>query len=379
MNLDFNVLVAQGLDFHRESRWQEAVEHWRFVTNNFPGRPMPLAHMGFALLKIGNVSEAAVCYRTLVEKHPANPWGYIGGGLILEANHQWASAEDSFASVLRRFPENPQAFLGLAKALAKQGKTLEAKACLQKGISFNPLPAMQKMLQKLNGVRKTDIVNQLIQGFGLSSYLEYNKPRCELAIDEVVCASKQVVYIPELALEAYTDERLRAECLRVADVYSDEVMLEPQQLLDHFGERKFDLIFFDPAHVRPLVDSTLKMLPRLLSRDGMLVVHDCNPSDAKMVGPDARSGAWCGETYKAFANFHLHNPDRSLTVDEDFGVAVILNRDLNLDYSDEFDVDYEDFSRDRVKFNGLMAYEDFQARLAGGDPIRLFAPSNSTA
>ena len=228
------------------------------------------------------------------------------------------------------------------------------------------------MLQSFSKIRKSDIVNQLIQCYGFERYFEYNKPRCEMAFNEVACPHQEVVFIPEVALDAYANQALMADCERAAKAFDSNATLKVDELLSHFGERRFDIIFFDPAHVRPLVDTTLKLLPRLLARDGLLVVHDCNPSDPELVGPNPRPGAWFGDTYKAFANFHLHNPGRSITVDEDFGVGIILNRDLNLDYSDEFDVAYEVFSSDRTKHNGLINHKEFQARLLKHEPLRLF-------
>jgi hypothetical protein len=113
------------------------------------------------------------------------------------------------------------------------------------------------------------------------------------------------------------------------------------------------------------------MLPRLLNPDGFLVVHDCNPEDISLTTKHRDREGWLGETYKAFAAFHRHNPGRSITVAEDFGVGIICNRDLVLDYQLDSELDYETFAQDRRAHVGLVSHAEFCSLLAGGDRIAL--------
>jgi SAM-dependent methyltransferase len=141
--------------------------------------------------------------------------------------------------------------------------------------------------------------------------------------------------------------------------YPSEDIVPPEQLAASLFNNHFDLIFFDPLHVRPEVDRTIKILCGLLKPGGILVLHDCNPEDEALTSVSRPRGAWMGETYKAFANFHQHNPKRSLTIDVDYGVGVIVNNDLVLDFDDEFDLSYSEFSADRVSACGLTSWGDF--------------------
>lgn len=225
-----------------------------------------------------------------------------------------------------------------------------------------------------NQVTKGDIINHLIRQFGFTSYLEYNKFDGASYYHEIVCANKEIAYLPENSyLDAANIERL----LNIAKEVSFCDVLSLPQLLERYDaehrNKKFDIIFFDPIHVRPDVDSALKILPRLLNPGGVLVVHDCNPEHFALTTLKRRPGSWVGETFKAFAVFRHFNRNHAITVSEDFGVGLIWNQNLNLDYSPHFDLDYYDFASDKAEYIGLIDWPTFLARTKGGKASHLFA------
>ena len=117
-------------------------------------------------------------------------------------------------------------------------------------------------------------------------------------------------------------------------------------------------------HVRPEVDRCLQLLPQLLNPGGFLVVHDCNPEDVELTSKVRRPDKWLGETYKAFALFHAANLTRSITVHEDYGVGIILNERLELDYNIQADIEYNSVAADRILHLGLIEWPMFLDRLA---------------
>ncbi len=219
-------------------------------------------------------------------------------------------------------------------------------------------------------VNKGTIINHLIARGGFTSYLEYNKFDGASYFDDIRCANKTLAYLPEHSYLDGPNLRRLLKCAERADI---EQILPLETLLARYAGQQFDLIFFDPVHVRPDVDLALQTLPRLLKPGGILVVHDCNPAHVELTSLQRRPGAWVGETYKAFALFRHFNRGQCVTVDEDFGVGIIHNDRLKLDYAIDFDLDFVDFERDRSEYVGLIDHAHFLARTAGSDFAPLFA------
>lgn len=219
-------------------------------------------------------------------------------------------------------------------------------------------------------IKKSDIVNAIIRAYGFTTYLEYNKYDGGNYFDEVECAHKEIAFIPEYS---YVDSNMTRHLLKMLDQFSTSKIATVEELISLYAGRKFDVIFFDPLHVRPAVDQALQLLPLLLNEGGFLIVHDCSPEDENITARVRTKGEWVGETYKAFALFHKNNPTRSFTVREDYGVGVIMNADLNLSYDPNFNIDYGTIAADRRGYLGLCTYDDFQSKLQSGKPLALFA------
>ncbi|NHZ94266.1 hypothetical protein [Massilia sp. CCM 8734] len=216
---------------------------------------------------------------------------------------------------------------------------------------------------------KADVVNRLIRQFGFKRYLEYQKFDGSGCFEQVACDSKTRAYIPE---HNYLDGANTERLLRTAATVPPHDILDLAQLLERHAGQRFDIIFYDPVHLRPAVDEALRALPTLLNPGGVLVVHDCNPENEAWTSAQRSPGTWCGETYKAFALLRHHNPGLTATVDEDYGVGLIWNNGLLLDYP-LADLNYQQFAAQRVSYAGLISYHEFLAKTAEGDIATLFA------
>ncbi|NHZ89875.1 hypothetical protein F2P45_12750 [Massilia sp. CCM 8733] len=219
-------------------------------------------------------------------------------------------------------------------------------------------------------ISKGDVVNRLVRQFGFKRYLEYNKLDGGKCFSEVVCDSKTLAFIPEHAyLDGATTERLLETVKKVG---TGAILTLPQLLERHAGQG-FDVILYDPVHVRPEVDLVVRALPALLNPGGILIVHDCNPEDEAITSVKRRPGAWVGETYKAFALLRHYNPGLAFTVDEDFGCGLVWNKGLVLDYPIEADLTYQQFDAQRASYTGLISYHQFLEKTASGNIADLFA------
>jgi len=89
----------------------------------------------------------------------------------------------------------------------------------------------------------------------------------------------------------------------------------------------YDLVFVDPYHSYDATMIDLLGASRILTASGIMVVHDCNPSDSELVGREYKPKAWCGLTYAAFIDFCLSTMGSAyFTVDCDFGVGVVFKK-----------------------------------------------------
>jgi len=87
---------------------------------------------------------------------------------------------------------------------------------------------------------------------------------------------------------------------------------------------KFDLILVDPYHEYTHSIITFRMLTLLLNENGILISHDCYPSNFGLTSPIFKKGNWCGVTYAAFIENSYENPDFYYTViTNDFGLGIM--------------------------------------------------------
>jgi predicted Zn-dependent protease len=89
--------------------WTEALECWSEVSARFPQRneyawDFPRAQ---ALVTLGRLDEAQELCRRLVEDHPSRPGGFVGQARIASQRCAWYEAGARWEEVLRRFPTHP--------------------------------------------------------------------------------------------------------------------------------------------------------------------------------------------------------------------------------------------------------------------------------
>jgi hypothetical protein len=92
------------------------------------------------------------------------------------------------------------------------------------------------------------------------------------------------------------------------------------------ASRRADIVFVDPWHTYEDSVAGLALARSLLAPGGTLIVHDCLPEPklARGVGL-LRFNAWCGDTWKAFAELALTAPAGSsaVLIDADQGIGIV--------------------------------------------------------
>lgn len=168
---------------------------------------------------------------------------------------------------------------------------------------------------------KYDIINMLGRRYGLQRYLE-------------ICTPTTGVRFLNVAAEVFpVRDRLMYRCPEGFDdggpIIFKTAAESPADIIrtmdSVLSDQRYDLVFVDSWH--SYASSIADMLGAmcLLKEDGIIVAHDCNPTNPDSVTPDFRAGEWCGWTFKAFVDFALAAPNAGfLTVDCDYGCGVIF-------------------------------------------------------
>lgn len=107
--------------------------------------------------------------------------------------------------------------------------------------------------------------------------------------------------------------------------------------------KQFDLICVDPFHEYKESKRDFNILASLLSRDGILLSHDCFPFNKTVCLPKYTDGNWCGETYIAYVEFANKNPNLFYGIlNIDTGIGIIsknpidcLSNNLNKEKQEE--------------------------------------------
>ena len=172
-------------------------------------------------------------------------------------------------------------------------------------------------------MEKYDIINGLAREFGFRRYLEICTPT----------TGRKYQFIDTALFDV--SDRLMYRCSDDFTDGADITFRDPADtslaLMRHLdatlaADVRYDVILVDPYHGyrESMLDLCAAMC--LLQPNGVLVVHDCNPTDAETVQPHFREGDWCGVTYQAFIDFVLGVGCAGYcTVDVDYGCGVVFN------------------------------------------------------
>lgn len=190
---------------------------------------------------------------------------------------------------------------------------------------------------------RTDLLNHLAVKYNLNSYLEIGVQVPELNFDKIICKSKIGVDPDPKARATFcktSDDFFefildyqhldRIQLVTKAPVY--EVSIVPggnapafSWLDSLFAQTKFDLIFIDGLHTAEQVRKDFNNALKVLSPNGFIVIHDCNPikEEHTIVPRPTPRGIWNGDVYKFASTLGVN--DGYCTVDIDNGCGVFRN------------------------------------------------------
>jgi hypothetical protein len=222
-------------------------------------------------------------------------------------------------------------------------------------------------------MRKFDIARMLAKKFAYTSYLE------------IVTPSTGGTYA-QVDREQLT-QRMRLMYRRPA-AFSDGELIDfgttkedAEELYFEVMQRglRFELVFVDPFHTYACSLRDIVYALQLTKPEGIVLIHDCDPPNEEIAGPEFRHGDWCGVTYVAYLDLVLQAQGlHYVTVDTDYGCGIISKTARPELFDKEVDAALRSewqkleltrkfgfFERNRLQLLHLISPEELTRRLGG--------------
>jgi len=179
----------------------------------------------------------------------------------------------------------------------------------------------------------TDLLNFIASKIGAKSYLEIGTNNGK-NFNSIAVAHK-VGVDPDLTAVATVHKT------------SDEFFKDNQET--------FDLVFIDGLHHADQVKRDIENGFHSLPTGGVLVIHDCNPSDEKHTHVPRDSKVWNGDVYKTVSGL-----TGGFTMDMDYGCYILRKEEdvLVFAYAEGIDNPWEYFNKYRKELLNLVSVEE---------------------
>lgn len=183
-----------------------------------------------------------------------------------------------------------------------------------------------------------------------------------------IAAADKVAVDPRFRLSARTKRRADAlGATHYFEMTSDAFFADPPPLLG----RGVDVALIDGLHTYQQVVRDVEKALRFLSDDGVIVLHDCNPRNARIGYPAASFDqfraenawwaqflGWSGDVWKAIVQLRTRDDIAVSVLDCDFGVGIVRKGQprSQLRYTPEQikSLDYADLAADRQQLLNLV-------------------------
>lgn len=189
----------------------------------------------------------------------------------------------------------------------------------------------------------TQLLNYLIERYGLKSYLEIGLQNPANNFDKIN-ANVKVGVDPNLD----RFENIRGQYFiwaESSDDFFDKKFIElsskcgPVEYLPHTPF--FDLIFIDGDHAKEQVKRDFDNSLRCLNDNGFIVIHDTLPLNEQGTRVPRETKQWWGDVYKFAFELNLYPGIDFCTYDFDNGCTVVWKTDKDLSIMQLPEVDYE--------------------------------------
>ncbi len=200
-------------------------------------------------------------------------------------------------------------------------------------------------------MKRTDIINHLIEKNGYKNYLEIGIRNPRDNFDKIIIKSKDGVD-PVWACEPLNGRMFEMESDYFFKFYTENIF--------------YDIIFIDGLHLMEQSDKDIQNSLNVLSEGGVIVMHDCNPitefRQREVYEVDGEFPPWNGTVYKSLIKLRCTRDDLDVkVVDTDEGCGIIKKGNQNIWDMNPMDecINYKYFDKHRKELLNLITIGEF--------------------
>ena len=93
------------------------------------------------------------------------------------------------------------------------------------------------------------------------------------------------------------------------------------------NKEKYDVIFVDGLHLYEQAIRDILNSLNVLTKNGVIIAHDCNPKTERVASRTSRKGVWSGDVWKAIYDLKLNYKNLDyFCLASDFGLGIITKK-----------------------------------------------------
>lgn len=132
----------------------------------------------------------------------------------------------------------------------------------------------------------------------------------------------------------------------------------------NYPEKRYDIIFIDGLHESEQVTKDIQNSVNSLNPNGVIILHDCNPTTEQIQIVPRIQSLWSGNVWKSFVKFSYENKDKfnCYVIDTDYGCGVIESGITNIQYIMPDNLTYNWLEANRQVALNLVTVDTFQQK-----------------
>ena len=199
--------------------------------------------------------------------------------------------------------------------------------------------------------QRWDIMNYLIQKYNYKTYLE-------IGVNDGLCIRKINIDHKD-GVDPYPGSEVGGAVVPEINypISSDDFFNSIEPI------KTYDIIFIDGLHHCEQVDKDIINALKHLNKNGIIILHDCNPPEYELQLVPRITGLWNGNVWKSIAKLRCTRPDLSVKViDIDWGIGVVHPGEQNIYTEKSYDYivqNWEYFDNNRDEILNIISLEEF--------------------
>ncbi len=193
-------------------------------------------------------------------------------------------------------------------------------------------------------MKRTDIINHLIEVKGYKRYLEIGVQYPNSNYDLVNVETK-------IGVEPFPvgEWETKAIIETTSNAFFEELK----------SDEKFDIVFIDGLHTREQCLKDILNSLNHLSESGCILVHDCLPTEEYQTTLEDNNREWTGDVWKSIVDIKKKNGLEIHTIDTDWGVGFIRRNSECIATNWMGDLSWDEYTHYKKELLNIKSIEEW--------------------